>query len=168
MAKPKQTIAQREKLKHAGGRPSSYTAKVGTVICDRISLGESLRSITAEEGMPDRVTVLRWLSANEEFRTQYARARDMQADSLAEEGLERGRAATSENANAARVHLDAIKWFAGKVAPKKYGDRLTAELTGKDGGPIKTEHAVLDASSLDAEDRAALRAVLKAAKGRGE
>ncbi len=28
------------------------------------------------------------------------------------------------------------KWAAGKLAPKKYGDRAALELTGTDGGPI--------------------------------
>jgi hypothetical protein len=135
-------------------------------ICERISLGESLRTITAEDSMPDRVTVLRWLDAKEDFRTHYSRARDHQADALAEEGLETGRMATQENAAAARVHLESIKWFAGKVAPKKYGDRQQIEHTGKDGGPIKTENTTtLDASALDPEGRQVLRAALLSAKG---
>jgi hypothetical protein len=39
-------------------------------------------------------------------------------------------------------------------------------LVGEGGGPIKTEATtILDASKLDAEARATLREVLKAAKG---
>src|SRR5688572_9232829 len=38
-----------------------------------------------------------------------------------------------------RLRVDARKWLAGKMAPKKYGDKLMAEHTGKDGGPIETK-----------------------------
>ncbi len=30
------------------------------------------------------------------------------------------------------------KWLLSKALPKIYGDKLTAEVTGKDGGPIET------------------------------
>ena len=40
--------------------------------------------------MPDKTTVLRWRAdeENTQFRTQYAYARDMQADALFDEALE--------------------------------------------------------------------------------
>jgi terminase small subunit-like protein len=38
--------------------------------------------------MPDMATVFRWLARHAEFRDQYARAREVQADYLAEEILE--------------------------------------------------------------------------------
>jgi hypothetical protein len=31
----------------------------------------------------------------------------------------------------------AAKWLASKLAPKKYGDKVTVELSGPDGGPIR-------------------------------
>jgi hypothetical protein len=39
----------------------------------------------------------------------------------------------------ARLHIDSLKWLAAKLAPKKYGDKVTTEHSGPDGGPIKTE-----------------------------
>ena len=53
----------------------------------------------------------------------YARAREDQADTLADEVVSIARQATSEDAAAVRVHLDAVKWYASKMAPKTYGDK---------------------------------------------
>jgi hypothetical protein len=78
--------------------------------------------------MPNRETVRQWLAKDSKFLGQYARAREDQADALAEEALEAARSADKETAIAARVHMDAIRWFAGKVHPKKYGERQTHEV----------------------------------------
>jgi hypothetical protein len=38
-----------------------------------------------------------------------------------------------------RLMMDARKWLASKLAPKKAGDKIAAEVSGPDGGPIQ-EH----------------------------
>jgi len=88
--------------------------------------------------MPDKSTVLRWCARYPGFATSIARAREAQAESLVEEGLDIVDAATVKNAHLARLRFDARRWFASKVAPKKYGDRLMQEVSGPDGGPIET------------------------------
>jgi hypothetical protein len=35
-----------------------------------------------------------------------------------------------------RLRVDARKWVAAKLLPKKYGDRIQQEVSGPDGGPI--------------------------------
>ncbi len=57
---------------------------------------------------------------------QYARAREIQAEVLAEDAMNIADAAVEEGAAVAkaRLQVDARKWYAGKVAPKKYGDRV--------------------------------------------
>jgi hypothetical protein len=47
--------------------------------------GESLRRICADRDMPDKSQVFRWLSQNETFRDQYARAREIQVEALVDE-----------------------------------------------------------------------------------
>lgn len=118
--------------------------------------GETLRQICRDEGMPDKSTVLRWLASNAEFCDQYARAREIQADHWADEVVEiaddgsndwmerETKAGTitvvdHENINRSRLRVDTRKWLMTKAAPKKYGDKVTNELVGKDGGPIQTE-----------------------------
>ena len=136
-------------------RQSSFTQEVADTICARLAGGESLRKICADEGMPGMSSVFRWLAdeKNAAFREQYARAREAQAETLAEEILEiadDGRQDTyvDENGNTrtdqevigrSRLRVDARKWLAAKMAPKKYGDKVQTELTGKDGGPIETK-----------------------------
>lgn len=119
------------------GRPSSYTQQAGDYICAEIARGRSLRNICeTEPEMPAFETVRRWILSFPAFREQYARAREVQCDTLADEALDSAREATPENANAVRVKLDAIKWFAGKVHPKVYGDATLVKHAGHDGGEL--------------------------------
>lgn len=119
------------------GRPSSYTDSIADSICGRIAVGDSLRKICLEDG-PDMKTVMRWL-ANDQggFRQQYARAREAQADFMAEEILqiaddglndtyqtENGEAVNQDVIARSRLRVDARKWLASKMAPKKYGEKL--------------------------------------------
>ena len=41
-----------------------------------------------------------------------------------------------------RLRVDARKWLASKMAPKKYGDKLQTELTGANGGSIQVASTV--------------------------
>lgn len=107
-------------------------------ICEKIADGMSLRAICEDDTMPHRITVMRWLDDNRDFATKYARARELQGDAMDEKILEVADACKPETAAADRVKIDAYKWRAAKLAPKKYGERVTTELTGKDGGPIAT------------------------------
>ncbi len=130
------------------GRPSSYTDAIADEICEKLADGQSLRTICLAEGMPNRATVFRWLAANETFRDQYARARDAQAEALADEILDiaddgsndwmerydddGGNIGWKENGEAmqrSRLRVEARKWVAAKLLPKKYGDK---QLVGSD------------------------------------
>lgn len=134
------------------GRPSTYGPEITDIICERIANGESLKSICEEDGLPDKATVFRWLAAHEEFRDRYARAREVQADalfddilSIADDGrndwMERKNGdgeniGWQENGEALRrsqLRIDARKWMAGKLRPKKYGDKLELEHGVTDG-----------------------------------
>lgn len=124
------------------------------MICDRLSEGVSLRSTLAAEGMPSMSTVFRWLAADPAFREQYACARAMQADALFDEILdiaddgtndwiERRREDGStetvldhEHVQRSKLRVDARKWMASKLAPKKYGDDLMLRHADADGGPL--------------------------------
>lgn len=75
--------------------------------------------------MPDRVTIYRWLESNENFRNQYTRARAEQADYYAEQIVDE--AMTSHDAQIGRLRVDALKWAASKMAPKKYGEKVEIE-----------------------------------------
>jgi leucyl aminopeptidase (aminopeptidase T) len=102
------------------GRPSKYSDQLADKICERIADGESLRAICADKNVPGKRTVMTWLSDKEEFRHRYAQAREEQADFYADEIIEI--ADNEADTNRARVRIDARKWKASKLAPKKYGD----------------------------------------------
>src|SRR4051794_12935835 len=70
------------------GRDSTYTPELAAEICVRIADGESLRAICNDLHMPGKATVLRWLHDDEEFRDQYARARESQAEGFADDLIE--------------------------------------------------------------------------------
>jgi hypothetical protein len=132
-------------------RPSEYSQETADAICERLINGESLRTICKDEDMPAISTVFRWLSLDKAFSEQYARARDEQADTIADEIL--AIADGAEDAQKARLQVDVRKWYAGKLRPKKYGEKVTQEVSGPDGGPILTttriERVVVDPANPD-------------------
>ncbi len=126
--------------KRKTGRPSLYTDALAAEICRRLAEGETLRSVCRDKAMPDKATVLRWLADKKkaDFREQCVYAREMQADALFDEALEIADDASGdwitdkdgkkvvdhENIQRSRLRVDTRKWAAGKMAPKKYGDKL--------------------------------------------
>lgn len=110
----------------------AYTTEEGQTIKDRVCLeiaeGKSLRSICEADDMPAAETIRVWLIDDSEFSVQYARAREEQADFYADEIIDI--ADKAKDANLARLQIDARKWKASKMQPKKYGDKLDLNHTG--------------------------------------
>lgn len=134
-------------------RPTDYCQQVADDICQRLAEGESLRAICRDDEMPALSSVFRWLTLHKEFSDQYARAREEQAEALADEivGIadeecttvradkhgprEDGEGdvevvfdATAVARN--RLRVEARKWVASKLKPKKYGDKTQLEHSG--------------------------------------
>ena len=99
----------------------------------------------------------------------YARAREAQADCWASEivDLADETLADANHVAKARLQIDARKWVACKLLPRKYGERVSAELTGANGGPIKTEprEQFPELKELSDEDLLTLREILLRAAG---
>ncbi len=112
------------------GRPSLYSEELAGLLCERLAGGESLRAIGNDPAMPSAETVRRWLRDDEQFRGQYARAREAQADHYVEEIITIADAADEFTHPVARLRMDARKWVASKLRPKVYGDKLDVETTG--------------------------------------
>src|SRR5690606_532057 len=74
--------------KKTAGRPSDYSEALVDAICERIANGESLRSICSDDDMPSKTSVFNWLAKHPEFLTKYARAREVQAEALADEMID--------------------------------------------------------------------------------
>lgn len=118
-------------------------------ICDRIADGESLRDICRESDKPNKGTFFRWLATDKALADQYAKAKEAQAEFMADEimniaddgtndwleqnGDETARTAYKYNGEAvarSRLRVDARKWVASKLLPKKYGDKTEVALSG--------------------------------------
>lgn len=145
------------------GGQYTYTEEMGKAICDLLSDGESLVSICSTDGFPTRPTVMNWLKQFPEFATKYAQARINQADalfddvlSLADNTCEGTKTVTETSAAGAvvtkeytgdmlehrKLQIETRKWIAGRIMPKKYGDRVVQEHVGADGGPIASTTTV--------------------------
>lgn len=116
-----------------GGRSSTYTQEMSDKICDALSDGKSLRTVCAQEGFPERITVFKWLREREGFAAQYARAKQEAADALADDMTAIADDETLDP-NSRRIRVDTRKWIASKLKPRVYGDKL--DLGTGDSGPI--------------------------------
>lgn len=137
------------------GRPTVMTADVKAAILARLAEGESLRRICASDDMPAASTVHLCLLNDKPFSEQYARAREMQAEQWSDEILDIAddgtndcierenkdgstyEAVNHDHISRSKLRVDTRKWLMSKLLPKKYGDRLMAEHSGPDGGPIE-------------------------------
>ena len=126
--------------KRPAGRPSLFTGELAERICDELIDGKSLVEICNAEDMPNRRTVLRWMDADADFAAKCTRARELQADFEHDRMamLEKDVISGAVDPQAARVVFSSKQWRASKLAPKKYGERVTNEHVGKDGGPIQS------------------------------
>ena len=133
------------------GRPSGFSEELADAICERLAEGQSLRKICLADDMPNKATVFRWLAANKVFSDQYARAREAQADTLADEILDiaddgandymgENETYNGDAVQRSKLRVDARKWLAGKLRPKVYGDKT---LLGSDpDNPLPTGFVV--------------------------
>lgn len=131
---------------------STFTQEIADEICERLAEGESLRAICSDGHMPNKATVFRWLSQDDAFRDQYARAREAQADALFDEILhiadnpvmgekrkvdgEKEEVTIGDMIEHRRLQVDARKWMAGKLRPKVYGDKIDMNHSGQVSLPI--------------------------------
>lgn len=140
------------------GRPESYTPEIADLICSRLANGESLRSICRDPDLPSTVTVFAWMRRHPDFLNQYTRAKEESSDALIEEmvdiaddgtndwmekvasdGEHIGWQLNGEHVQRSRLRIETRKWIASKLKPKKYGDKISQEVSGPDGAPVQSE-----------------------------
>lgn len=144
--------------KKAAGKAAPARAKVQTkkqptiaerieafgieAVCERLANGVTMTAIAEEIG----VTVgklSQWIASDEEHsarareaRIHAARIWDEKALSVIEQALD------PFELQRAKELAHHYRWRASKTAPKEYGDKVTQEHTGADGGPIQARIAV--------------------------
>ncbi len=154
------------------GRPTVYTEEIALEICTRITEGQPLTRICKDDHMPAVSSVYLWLLKNKVFSDLYARAREDQSDTLADQIMEIGdetpmMVITDEDGkvtkrmdpagiNRNRLRVDARKWIAAKLKPRKYGDRQI--LAGDKDAPVEIKHSnILDETILNFERKLQLQ-----------
>lgn len=148
------------------GRPSEFTQEKADYICRELAEGRSLRSICEEKGTPNITTIFYWLRNYPEFSKQYAEAREMQMERMAEEILqiaddadrdtiikkgksgEEYEAMNSEWVQRSKLRVDTRKWLMSKMAPKKFGEKVSQEISGADGSPLSV-NLIINRKNVD-------------------
>lgn len=156
------------------GRPKfEWTDELEQEILAGIIAGKSIRQIMVEGGpkFPSADTIYRHIAADPQFSDKYARARDFQQDTYAEEIIAIidgwhpdfvGKTLAERQAA-----VEARKWTMGKVKPKKYNDKIIQEITGADGAPLMPTQNI-DVSQLTDEARDSLKFALTVLTSRND
>ncbi len=126
-----------------------YDDVIATEVCDRLSQGESLRAICQDPAMPSHQTVYKWMAVEPTFTTAYARARELQMDSWADDIIEivddvstdyvdrigkngeTERVIDPESVQRSRLRVDGRKWLMARLAPKRFGDKVAVDVNAK-------------------------------------
>jgi len=141
-AKPKQDKAPEPKKL---GRPTDYNEDLADRICELIAtspLGTN-KLCKLHEWMPCEDIIYRWRYRHDSFNEKYAKAKSRQAELMVEQIIdisddksediifdEAGNKKVDSGAVAhRRLQVDTRKWYASKLAPKIYGDKIQNETT---------------------------------------
>lgn len=132
------------------GRPTILNDKIAKDIFDRLANGEPTRAVCNSLGVTNSV-FWTWIDSKPEFQERYRIAKERCIELLGEQMLtiadDNSRdekvitgwdgkpitVADNDYIQRAKLRVDTRKWVMSKLAPKKYGDKQTTELTGKDG-----------------------------------
>lgn len=148
-------------MKRKIGRPTTYNKDMGDMICKEISLGKSLRTIYKEKGVCV-ANVFRWLDIHQDFKEQYEKAKQEQADAFIEDMLEiadeehkvlADGKLDSAAVNKARLRIDTRKWIASKLKPKRYGESSVLKHEGQVSLSISDAAKLYDAEAKSRSDQ---------------
>ena len=147
-------MAEEAPKKRPVGRPSKYKPEYCEKIIEIAKTGAGMVDWALACDV-DRTTLYDWAASHEDFSTALTRAKLIEQQWW-------------ENAGRTGMFMDkfnAVVWRTSMQARFRddYTERKVTEVTGADGGAIKTETvARIDTKALDADQREALKAALMA------
>jgi hypothetical protein len=132
------------------GQPTKFTPDKAKEIFDRIADGEAARAVAGSVGLTNSAFWV-WIDSKPDYQEQYAISKQRAMEKMADEILSISDDSTgdekfitdsngkvipvcnTEFVQRSKLRVDTRKWLMSKLAPKKYGERSTTELVGKDG-----------------------------------
>lgn len=129
-------------------RPTDYNSEVAESICSWIAGGQSLRAYCRQKGTPHESTVCRWIVSHDEFRKQYAQAREAAGYSHGDGVIEVVELLRSGDIDAqtARAMMDGLKWAAERMAAKAYGPKQVIDHRSSDNSMSPSRIELVPAS----------------------
>ena len=147
--------ARKVAKKRPRGRPSKFSPAVAKRILTGLAKGTPLTILCEPSNMPDVRTVYDWQAKDAGFSADIARAREAGFDRIALEALEiadtplEGQTITDkpdgreikrgDMLGHRRLQVETRLKLLAKWDPKRYGERIATEISGPDGGPVRTE-----------------------------
>lgn len=114
------------------GRPTKMTPENQAEILTRIATGESMRQICLKsDHLPTMSNVFKYMWKDNDFRHKYEIACNNRTEVHVEEIVEIADNASGDTQRD-RLRIDARKWCASKLVPKKYGEKLDLNPSGGD------------------------------------
>lgn len=117
------------KPKKKQGRPTKFTQEIADMVCDRLSHGETMRSICNDPAMPCLSTIFNWEESNPKFLELSTRAREKGTHLMADECIAIADDPVLEPHDK-RIRIDTRLRLIGKWNAKRYGDKVEVEQTG--------------------------------------
>ena len=148
-------MSEPEKVKRPVGRPTKYKPEYCERIIELGKQGYSYAEIAADLEV-DKASLYDWAAAHEDFSTALRAAKTYE-----QAWFEREARSNMKNRD-----FNANLWYRSAASRFRddYTERKETQVTGANGGPVQVQSQVVDATTLDADQREALRAILMAAK----
>ncbi len=96
-------------------------------LCARLANGETTRSMTRGISASFERKFWKKMADDQVFAATIARAREAGQDALTAETIDIADGATEETVNSAKLRIWARQWYASKLSPKKYGDKVAVD-----------------------------------------
>jgi hypothetical protein len=123
---------------------SKYTSEMAEAVLEELRAHGSTLKAAKAVGL-DRSTIVKWTESDPDFEQQYARAKLEGIDALVEDTIEISDQSPTPTAQGnidtgavqhARLRIETRRWYAERLAARKYGVLSRHELSGVDGGPV--------------------------------
>lgn len=164
MAKKKLNAKPAKQPPRAKGRPLKYSEELVDKICEKIACSnKGLHHILDKnKSFPSFSTFFKWLGTKEYgyLSDKYARAREIQAEFLADEIIDIAdtcrqgtkvvtkpggkETTTGDMVQRSNLMIEARKWKAEKLAPRKFGNKIDVTTQGE---KINTTPAIITLSN---------------------